>query len=123
MFGQKILSTTFKDAVVDAALDKINVEEMFPTRLASRVYPVSESSSTIRKLVVDIAVWKYEPGDLEKHPQSKSHCRFFVDVAVATTERYERKLKDPFYTKKIDACKYHEHVAKGTPCWKTLFGR
>jgi hypothetical protein len=138
MFGQKILSTSFKDAVTDAYRSK-DFEENGSVFNAhgGYLYPRSSKNSGMRKLLVDIAVWHWPVEALAVHRnRTEAHHEFFFDVALASTKALKRRqvqhhadlltssvptpLSSPVLV--VGACEYHEHTDDPTAkCYRELF--
>lgn len=119
--GQRLLSTTYCDAVVDALLAKINEGQYFPTGLYSVAYKVGRGDSAMRKLLVDVPVWRWPDDEFKSNPLEAGSEGFRRDLAIAfsgfmcSARQGVDPLKDP-------GCRYHEHVAeKDKPCYKTMF--
>lgn len=92
IFGEVILSTSFKDAVVDAIITKIKLTNQDPTGLHTLIYPVSTSKSGIRTLLVDIAVYSWSDVAFQAL-KSRWPREFFFDVAIAF-----KKMKNKGWT-------------------------
>lgn len=119
ILGDKLQSTSFRDAVSDAMCDKIVRDKKWPITLHQIIYaettPVARG---IRRLCVDIAVAKWDARTLRGTLRDESWSEFFEDVSVRLMGmREERRNKIDF---KRQACTYHEHVAAGTGCWKGM---
>ena len=119
--GQKLLSTTFKDAITDALPLKMVDARNWPLRMHETIYPCSSSTFAIRRLLVDVAIWKWTPEHMECSGVKESSAQFFFDVASAMKKlRVSGDKGDaPFQGQNI--CFYHEHEAQGMPCYKTMF--
>ncbi|OMP88205.1 hypothetical protein BK809_0002962 [Diplodia seriata] len=116
-FGDKILDTAFKNAVIDHLIRSVVTNQVYPTYLAKAVYQNLPASSGLRRLYVDFWAWAscvewYDGGaaGIEEAP-----LEFFSELSRKQTEikdkRSVRKEKFPWV---IDACQYHEH-AEGSP--------
>lgn len=120
ILGDKLSSVSFKDATCDAICDKVRSMSGWPTALHQSIYPASTKMVDIRKLMVDIAVWKWRTGTLENCEMDESWNEFFKDVMVKLhkTSEKERNGIPPFAN---PHCKYHEHVAAKLACYKSMF--
>lgn len=120
VLGDKLASTNFKDAVCDAMCEKMKIEERFPTGVHERLYPSSATPTCARRLIVDIATYKWGSTTIGDRTMHESWNEFFRDLAVnlRTVSEQQRKSTPPFDNPE---CKYHEHVAAKTPCYKTMF--
>lgn len=118
--GQKLLATTLRDAVVDALAFKIASTSMYPVSLTWSVYEVSAASSAMRRLLVDIAVWLWDDNYLEKEQLRSEPLEFVLDLAAAMSKirAHGRQSVSPLSN---PGCRYHDHVAEGKPCYKTMF--
>ncbi len=54
--GQKLMSTSFKDAITDTMRSKVRAGEI-PMHANAWIYPRSPENAAMRRLLVDIAVW------------------------------------------------------------------
>lgn len=122
LLGDKLGSTSFKDAIIDALIEKILTVRFTPTWLHATVYMYlgTASNSGLRRLGVDVAVWKWSHQDMCEAETGTWH-QFFKDVAIRFQglSEADRKGLPPFCGPA--SCKYHEHVAADKPCYKTLF--
>ena len=121
VLGGKLMSTSFKDAIVDALISKINTTNRFPTTLHEDIYPKSTKQSRMRKLLVELTIWSWHPGDLTTRIFRVDSAEFFFDlvVAMASIKQTDRQGESPY--KGEDTCLYHEHEAEGKVCYKTMF--
>jgi hypothetical protein len=120
--GQKILSTSFKDAVTDATLTKISESGRYPLAIFSDVYHAGSGKSGLGRVLVDVAAWKWRREHFEHEASTArtSWNNFLVDVTLALKARVDSPTtKSPLYTE--DLCAYHDHVTEGKPCWRTMF--
>lgn len=123
MLGEKLSSISFKDAVTDALIPKVTSENKHPRDMHHGIYPVSNPESSIRKLLVDIAVWFWNDESMDELSEVRDHPEFYHDV-LRTLHRHRRAGvggldQAPF---RLDnTCDYHEHVVAGQPCYKTMF--
>lgn len=121
LMAQKLLSTSFKDALVDTLIAKCVEEKFYPNSLHRAVYASGSSKSGMRKLLVDFHIWGTGAKRIEKVGFELESAEFYYDIAVARNKRKSAaKIADaPF--KEEDTCRYHEHVAEGKPCYETMF--
>ncbi|KAK4889098.1 hypothetical protein LTR27_012066 [Elasticomyces elasticus] len=120
VFGQKILSVTFKDAIVDAMVEKTK-DGPHCTNLYTTPFDQSTPSKQLRKLLADIVVYRFVPVDWKTATtQITKYPEHLLDVALALdgVKIQGRAAMPPWAN---NDCTYHEHVADGTPCYKTLF--
>lgn len=57
VFGEKILDSGFKDATIDAMIDKMRTNECFDTRLTDLVYDGTPEGSPLRRLWLEVYYW------------------------------------------------------------------
>lgn len=117
VFGEVILSTSFKDAVVDAIIAKTVTNGRHPTGLQNLIYPVSPSKAGIRTLILDLAVYAWTEDCLEDPDQP---CGFLYDLAIAFLKMKTNGLEKEAPYESVNTCKYHEHGEEGT-CYKDMF--
>ncbi|KAK5170374.1 uncharacterized protein LTR77_004961 [Saxophila tyrrhenica] len=85
--GDKINSATFMDAVTDAVRAKITDDDdcMCPISGIQGIFNIGPSSSGIRKLLVDAAVWRWDRRTLTAlRPDCELPHKFLHDFAVAS---------------------------------------
>ena len=119
VLGEKVLSTSFKDAIADALIAKMRAAGRFPITMHEAVYRNSGGSCDMRRLLVDIAVWSWKHDNMTSRKRDSDLVKFFYDVAV--TLHSLKKLggnKGAPYRKEA-SCTYHDHGA--APCYKTMF--
>ena len=120
VLGEKLLSPSFKDAVTDAAIAKCHESKQWPVDIHQVVYRSSAGPCGMRRLLVDIAVWKWSDCTMSSRPQHVDYMQFFFDVAVAMNQLKHNGVKGAPPFSKVDACFYHDH-GDDTPCYKTMF--
>ncbi|GAB7365950.1 hypothetical protein MBLNU230_g7278t1 [Neophaeotheca triangularis] len=118
VIGEYLLSTTFKDAVVDTyGISKLALRDMYKT-----VYRISQPTSGIRKLLVAEALYCEDKGWSLKH-HDPAH-EFFFDVANAFVANLMEKPNNVLSGQgryESMTCEFHEHVGKeGKVCYKDL---
>jgi len=121
LLGEHLVSTSFKDAIVDAIQAKMKEEECYPLDIHRAIYAKGSCSSRLRNLLVDIAVWEWDIDSIEGCRQWAAESRFMIDVAIALKERLDsdQPQESPFAHQ--EPCHYHEHVSEGKPCYTTMF--
>ena len=120
ILGQKLLSLTFKDAIVDAIVAKMQGHEHC-NDLYTSPFKYNTPSTVLRKLLADIVVYMWPDEEFEEQSENMSkYPEHLMDVAKAL---HKVKLTGYPTTKPWgkDDCTYHEHVASGKPCYKTMF--
>jgi hypothetical protein len=125
ILGEVLLSTSFKDAVVDAMMHKISSDDCMPTFEILPIYRHSPAGSPIRRLMVDIAAnhWsEHSALSIETDDDPAILATFFQSVTIALMKRAlqpkpAKKVKDPLG--QLSQCLYHDHGVE--PCYKTMF--
>lgn len=119
IFGEAVLSTAFKDAVVDAMIAKFKQTSIGLTNVQRAIYQHSTTNSKIRCLLVDNAVWDWSRHAFDAF-SSKEPVDFFFDLARALHQYRRSGLegKAPYYGS--NTCVYHEH-GQESPCYKNMF--
>lgn len=123
VLGEMLGSTSFKDAITDALVSKKTSEEMHPIDLHETIWPASPRHSGMRQLLLDIAVWEWEAPHVEKLSEGdQASSEFYFCLAQAFFVAKGKDLLEgmPPYNDE-DTCQYHDHVAEGKPCYKTMF--
>lgn len=124
VLGDKLQATAFKDAVADAICDKMALDRKWPITLHQIIYAASTAMARrIRRLCVDIAVTKWDARTLQSTLRDDAWAEFFEEVAMRLMVMRARKsegLKESEIDFERPACLYHEHVAEGKACWKTM---
>ena len=120
VFGDKVLSPSFKDALIDALVSKIVNTGRYLTR-AEYIYHKSTSGSAIRRLIVDIAIYKWSEKDMAQVNPNPDNMAFLHDGAVALKKLQKSGGRSTAPFEGEDACVYHEHDANGQPCYRTMF--
>ena len=120
VLGDKLQATVFKDAVADAICEKVAQERKWPTTLHQIIYPqTTPAARDIRRLCVDIAVSKWAKRTLARTMRNQSWSDFFEDVKVRSLEMQKgEKRSDVDFGR--PGCRYHEHVAEATKCWRDM---
>ena len=107
--------------MVDAIIAKHHVKRQYPIGMDIEIYPNSHARSRARKLLVDLAVWKWDDQTLEQQlKEDTSRFEFLYDVAAALGKIRRTGCQG---ASPLDGttCIYHEHEADGKPCYKTMF--
>lgn len=130
VLGVHLHDERFRNAAINALVDKVEEEEEYPTGLATDVYQHTVPGDRLRRLIVDFHVWKGRGstktqcfpdeactesvvGDWLRYPHEDAHGPpdFLADVAAATKKAGTRVLCD--YVRRpweFALCmKYHEH--------------
>ncbi|KAK3716003.1 hypothetical protein LTR37_006733 [Vermiconidia calcicola] len=72
--GEMVLSTPFKDGIMDIMISKLVAGDIIPDNIYPWVWKKTASNSTLRRLLVDIAIWDWEEDTLseEVKPESRN---------------------------------------------------
>lgn len=118
ILGDKLISTSFKDAVTDALIIKMRDSNYHPTQLYRAIYRESAGPCGMRKLMADIAAYEWDQETLSKCDRSSDLAEFFYDVMLAQKAKEDDEDSvAPVETG--NTCDYHDHG--DLPCYKTMF--
>lgn len=121
VLGEKLQAAEFKDAVVDALVEKLRAGSKHPATMHQTVYPGGAGPSGMRRLLVDIAAWTWSKTQLESTERKEEWVGFFFDLAVKLqTLVGARRPIAPWKTDSGPECLYHDHESEKA-CYKTLF--
>lgn len=120
LLGEKLESCSFKDAVVDATIDKVLKDDCYAAYIQDDIYPKSTTKSAIRRLIVDVAIWNHDSGVMNRQGYREHLGRFYFDLGRAMHALKRQGLPDSAPYKSHDPCKYHEHDQEGKSCYKTM---
>lgn len=113
--GDRLRSTTFQDAVVDALALKVNRDQSWPIDLYKSFYTTElPRVCGIKRLLVDLALclWDEETLQLEELEESGERFHEFFEDLVDRREEMERIAERglKIETKCLDlGCEYHDH--------------
>ena len=120
IFGDVILSTSFKDALVDSIIRKTLIGQRHSRSMQDLIYPRSTAQASIRILLVDIAVWKWKDSTLESLKILPGMEQFLVDLSLALNKVKIKRRQGNAPWEDKDTCVYHEHGKEGI-CYKKMF--
>lgn len=131
--GSYLQAPDFKDAITDAIIAKVaKAGTTAPQMMHQIIYPNSSPGSAIRRLLVDVAIYRWPTEFLETQQKQMEAgwLDFFCELAVAMHQaRSAEKGKDGAPAFESDTCAYHEHTGtasfgegKGAVCYKTKYG-
>ena len=125
MLGEKLLSSSFKDAITDTIICKMQDTKMQDTRswpldLHGTVYQGSAGDRGLRRLLVDVAVWEWSDSNIYDVVKKNNAPQFVGDLAIALSKFRKAGLHGDAPFSKKDTCLYHDH-GDATPCYKTTF--
>lgn len=125
--GDFLQDPDFKDATIDAFIERFVETNSFPTSLAAFVYDHSNKGSMHRRLAMDVFVhvWRrqeYKDILTEDEDDWEYQPRIFLcDVLVHIGSHLENGVKEQEAREFFDlnnTCKYHDH-GSDKPCYKT----
>ena len=117
-------SVTFKDAVTNAIVDKMATTGYHPEDMYLGLHSHRSSNSSIRRLMVDIAVHHQDPetfAKIDADVDQVVNVRFLQDVAFAFSKLKMSSKSADISSTLESSCAYHGH-GSGKPCYKSLFG-
>lgn len=119
--GSYLQAPDFRDAVVDAIIDKATTSTNCTQNMHEIIYPNSQANAPIRKLLADIASWRWDRFTLNGLKKEASWADFFYDLSGALIARRDsfEGFHAPLRLK--HACSYHEHSPTGSTCHKTKY--
>jgi len=125
--GSFLQDIDFKDALIDAAMEKMCTEEEYSIAFPSFIYPTSTRESPHRKLAVDIAVSVWIPTSFEAVTKKNLPGDFCADTVAIIGRKLRSAVAADigiwnFFAGVSDPCKYHEHTLKKTTCYKRKRG-
>ncbi|CZT24558.1 uncharacterized protein RCC_10283 [Ramularia collo-cygni] len=113
ILGTHLHDERFRNAAINALVQKVEEEEEYPTGLAADVYRHTSPGDKLRRLIVDFHVWKGQ-GEWLCFPHEDAHGpeEFLADVAAATKRAgamvYWDHMKSPWET--FLCTRYHQHA-------------
>lgn len=114
LLGEHLLSTPFKDALVDKTIHILRTTAEIPKTMLPKIIAGSVGRSGMRDLLVDIAAYHLFAADLEEQPDGEAYAGYWKQVAIA-----DPSLGAPY--DRVDVgCRYHDH-GKGKLCYKAMF--
>lgn len=119
ILAEKMRACEFKDAIVDAMVDRVKCTGKCSAALHKTIYANSFGPSGMRRLVVDVVVWGWPQGSLNDAVYSEALGQFFFDVASRLHGMFGRQPGEAPFNSSPD-CYYHDHGSERT-CYKTLF--
>lgn len=112
IFGKKIQDSNFKDALMDAIINKMNTINEFPDRV-QQVYQNTPQNSPARRLLVEACLCYDSEAFIQK---AAGNAEYLQDVALAFMSA--KKLKRDFTYPAEESCEYHEHAEGEENCYK-----
>ena len=124
--GEQLMSTSFKDATTDAIIAKTISSSTYSLELPNALYKASQKNSKIRRMLIDIVIWKWSESAMEEwEDQEDKSAEFFYDVAKELHMMWKVDVSkaDAFPPLEDEnTCSYHEHEEEeGVTCYKHMF--
>lgn len=126
LLGDRIHSTSFKDAIVDKVISLVRDHGKTPASMHRAICKGSVYKSGMRSLLADIAVHGWSKKMMVAQPDDPECAGFFKEIAAEALERTMLARRDetldiaPYIQLGIE-CHYHDHDGEGKSCYKTMF--
>ena len=123
-FGDKVQDIDFKDAVIDASLQRTRNMKNLSGSMIKTIYAHTHENSPARKLYVDILYWwgsdeVFQRREWMKQLRSED---FLLDCIAALAKSRYNGYNERTYGKRApyenNSCIYHEHTKTGGLCYK-----
>lgn len=112
----------FKDALLDAHIEKMITENCYRADIAKTIYFYSSAASPHRRFVIDFAIFVWEESDLSAVATKNHSHELIVDLVAAMSSHLRHRVAEKSiagFFKKLNICQYHEHSKTNSPCYKT----
>ena len=120
-YAESIQACAFKDAIVDAMIERVQALGSVPTGTFKIVYANSAGPSGMRRLHVDIAMYGWRTEHLLAVQREEAYDDFFYDLAIAMHRRRDICIDDTRSPYMRDpGCRYHDHWTE-EPCYQEIF--
>ena len=116
VLGDRLMSTSFKDAVMDHLTTLLHNEDFFEEKLHEKIYPRTAGRSALCSLAVDHAFANWTDDVLFETEMDESWNEFFRDFAIRTVMGFPPKGEPIF---EASGCIYHEHRGEEV-CYKEV---
>jgi len=122
LLADRLMSTTFQDAIVDAFIQKIIDKGCSPTLVHETIYSGTARQSGMRRLLVDIAIFEWDKDILATRAARPACADFFKDLAVRYQEILEKggEQEGAPYRQLQTTCQYHDH-GQDEECCRMMF--
>lgn len=107
--GQQILDSDFKDAIVDAFIEKSEGEEVCPVHLTKRIYDATPKLSPLRQLIVAMHKYRGSEGWFKEKSRKYYNEEAMFDICKELMSVRGEPLDSEVPPYKYDSCIYHEH--------------
>lgn len=112
IFGEKIQDSNFKDALMDAIINKMNTIQKFPHKV-QKVYQNTPQNSPARRLLVEACLC-YNNEELIR--KAAGSAEYLQDVTLAFMNA--KITKRDFTWPAEESCEYHEHAEGEENCYR-----
>lgn len=126
LLGHKIQDCGFRDACIDVALEKMELDAGKSTDVVDCIYKATDSSSAHREFAVAIASHLWSEDEFRYVGRRDYHREFLEDLIADMGENSQRKArarrnpKDVF-SKENHNCNFHDHDTKQRDCYKETY--
>lgn len=121
LLGERLLSTQFKDAVVDNLVEQLRTTAEVPKKMYKAIYRGSVGTSGMRRLLVDLAVFTWLPNEVREQTPDPECVEYFKDLCFLSMRRHTNSVPSSAPFDRADTgCYYHDHGEDGV-CYKTMF--
>lgn len=110
ILGDKLISQTFQDAVVDRLAEILHHEgsqDFHPKPRPQDVYPITTGPSGLRRLLVDLAFHHWAHAEMADIPVDESWNEFFRDFSARVSKDEELEREGSLV--QTLGCTYHDH--------------
>jgi hypothetical protein len=125
--GSLLRDVDFKDATIDAMIEKMIVNNAPLVPLASAIYPFSNPESPHRELARDIFLVMWPRCRLVLLLDNDQPYHFRRDVLTMIGQKLEHGIGAQtipgYFAGQENGCLYHEHARTNAPCYKICEGR
>jgi len=120
--GQRLNDVDFKDACIDAAIEKLRQELRSARHVAQAIpniiYTYSVDGSPARAFAVDLVLRQCTHADFEAIRKESAFPDFVGDLLVGTSKQFVMGMKQPDPLQGTNNCHYHEHSTVDAKCYK-----
>lgn len=120
----------FRDAIVDALIETIldfralKGQCRFTAAHITTIYAMTDEGSPLRKFAQNLCLQSKGPQGFEKKRLKDFPVEFQLDLLTAAAPFITSSTKSTDMPDPLDpdqSCKYHEHTALGTPCYRMKY--
>jgi hypothetical protein len=128
--ANQLQAMDFRDAIVDALIETVldfralKGQCRFTAAHITAIYAMTEEGSPLRKFAQNLCLQSKGPQGFEKKRLKDFPVEFQLDLLTAAAPFITSSTKSTDMPNPLDlekSCKYHEHTAAGTPCYKTKY--